>query len=76
MFYCDQCKGCAYNTDKYNRGCECFTEVQVGCRNYITPEERVRRESAMRAYEIKHSQRPLLIYKRISGSCGKYVYNT
>ena len=76
MFYCDQCKGCAYNTDKYNRGCECFTEVQVGCRNYLSEEDRVRRENAMRAYEVRHSQRPKVVYKRISGSGGKYVFNT
>jgi hypothetical protein len=76
MFTCDQCKGCAYNTDKYSRGCECFTVAPVGCRNYLSEEDRVRRESIMRAYEVRHSQRPNVIYKRISGSGGKYVFNT
>ena len=73
MFYCDQCKGCAYNTDKYEDGCECFTELQLGCRNYATKEDKQHREKQMEYHKQKLHQEPKLIYKHISGGSGKWV---
>jgi hypothetical protein len=73
MFYCKQCEGCAYNTMKYAEGCECFTELPWGCRNYTVEEGKRKRERQMKYYK-ERTEAPLkLKYVHVSGGAGKYM---
>jgi len=73
MFYNKQCLGCAYNTNKYVDGCECFTEIPVGCRNYTIEEDKRKREKQMEYHKQRTLEQPKLKYVRLSGGSGKWV---
>jgi hypothetical protein len=72
MFFNSKCRGCAYNTNRYAKGCECYTDIPIRCQNYITEEEKIMRENQIKMYNKKSE----ISYVQFSGSCGKWLCNT
>lgn len=70
MNYCKQCLGCGWNTGRFPRGCEAFSEMPDFCTNYITFEDRWKLEKKMERYEFNSD---VIQYKRISGCSGKWI---
>jgi hypothetical protein len=74
MFYCGQCKNCGWNTDKFAKGCEAYSEMPHDCSNWISLNERQKIEMKMKYYPTEQDvKRNTVKFVHFGGGCGKYT---